>query len=151
MALESSGLMKAQISLLLPYNGSSQLFAYTGGYARSIGISEIAVQRNGDGRMEERLNLLPEESGVMSSAFARGLSLSCHNIRILGMVAHSIQGLGDDCMHGIKAELCKHAEAEDSLFGTKGRDRGEGGSALMELGLVPPLELNQGPCAQKYI
>ena len=59
-------------------------------------------------------------------------------------------------MHGIKAELvCKHAEAEDSLLGTKGRilptvPRG-GGSALMELGLVPPLELNQGPCAQKYI
>ena len=80
------------------------------------------MQRNDDGRMEERLNLLPEESGVMSSAFARGLSLSCHkhtNTGNGGTRHSSIQGLGDDCMHGIKAELCKHAEAEDSLFRNK--------------------------------
>jgi len=31
-----------------------------------------------------------------------------------GDTRHSlIHGIRDDCMHGIKAELCKHAEAED--------------------------------------
>lgn len=58
----------------------------------------------------------------------------------MGDTRHSsIHGLGDDCMHGIKAELCKHAEAEDSLLGTKGRFlptvTGGGGLSLEGIGL----------------
>jgi hypothetical protein len=60
----------------------------------------------------------------------------------------------DDCIHGIKAELCEHAEAEELALSEQkvvSCLRRPGGSALKELGLVPPLELKQGPCAHKYI
>jgi hypothetical protein len=87
--------MKAQISLQLPYNGSSQLFAYTEGYARSIGISEIAGQRsdeNDDPQWGNGRRAIKSIAGIVGRDVIsfRPRVCSCHNIRILRMVTQNI-------------------------------------------------------------